>query len=249
MSVGCTWAPSAHLPLAPIAAVPSMFGVVIETTGTALVSAYGDNVVAQSEIWVCVIEIVDWYGSVVVAETTPAAADSKPVKPVGSVTVPVKVGDAAVANVDCAIVAPLPSTRFVPDNAETTPVVLISVPVVNPERVRAGVVTVPVNVGLAISAYVDVATREPLPMTKKLAVDAVEETTPAAEFSSTPAVVSELNVGALENVCTPVKVCAASVLASVADVVGNVIVVPSVPVTLMLLLIVSFLPEATESAM
>src|ERR1035437_9816620 len=65
---------------------------------------------------------------------------------------------AAVWNVDCAIVVPFPRTKFVPDNALTTPEVFINVPVVNPLSVSAGVGTVPVNVGDAIGAYVDAAT-------------------------------------------------------------------------------------------
>ena len=46
-------------------------------------------------------------------------------------------------------------------------------------------------------------------------------------------------------VCTPVKVLAASVLAKVALVVGNVMVVPSVPASVRVLLTVKVLPPAT----
>jgi hypothetical protein len=71
------------------------------------------------------------------------------------VTFPVNViVGAVVKNVDCGIVVPFPRTRLVPDSADTTPEVLINVPVVNPDKVKAGVVTVPVNVGDAITAYV-----------------------------------------------------------------------------------------------
>ena len=48
-------------------------------------------------------------------------------------------------------------------------------------------------------------------------------------------------------VCTPVKVFAASVLANVAEVVGNVIVVASVPANVNELLNVSVLPAAPVS--
>lgn len=57
-----------------------------------------------------------------------------------------------------------------------------------------------------------------------------------------------LNTGADESVCTPVKVCAASVQAIVADVVGNVIVVASVPARVRVFDTDNFLPEATTSA-
>lgn len=51
--------------------------------------------------------------------------------------------------------------------------------------------------------------------------------------------------GAEVNVCTPVKVCAASVRAIVAEVVGKVCVVPSVPATVKEFDTVSVLPAAT----
>jgi hypothetical protein len=69
----------------------------------------------------------------------------------GVVTVPVNVGEATVANVACVIVEPLARTKLVPDKVLTTPEVFINVPVVNPLSVSAGVVTVPVNVGEAVS--------------------------------------------------------------------------------------------------
>jgi hypothetical protein len=50
-------------------------------------------------------------------------------------------------------------------------------------------------------------------------------------------------------VCSPVNVCTASVLAIVADVVGNVIVVESVPVKVKDLLTVNVLPSATANVL
>ena len=152
---------------------------------------------------------------------------------------------AAVWNVLCAIVEPFPRTRLVPESAETTPDVLISVPVVKPLNVSAGVVTVPVNVGLAIVAYRECAVVEPSALMKLVAEPADEEITPEPELRRTPAVVSELNGGAELNVCVPVNVCAESVRAIVALVPGRVIVTPSVPVNVMELLTTNFLPEAT----
>jgi hypothetical protein len=73
-------------------------------------------------------------------------------------------------------------------------------------------------------------------------VEAVDEITPEPEFFNTPAVVNELNVGADENVWTPVNVCKASVSAIEADVDGNVIVVESVPVRVSELFILSNFP-------
>ena len=91
--------------------------------------------------------------------------------------------------------------------------------------------------------YVDVATTEPSPITKNDEVVAVDETTPDPLFSNTPAVVKEDRVGTDENVCVPVNVCAASVLASVALVVGNVIWVLFVPVNDRMLNNVRRVPE------
>jgi hypothetical protein len=138
------------------------------------------------------------------------------------------------------MVAPLPRTRFVPDNAETTPAVAINVP-----AKPVGSVTVPVNVGEATVAYVACVVVEPSAFRKLVAKPALEEITPDPLFNSTPAVVNEDSVGTEENVCVPVNVCAASVLAIVALEPGNVIVVPSVPVNVTELLAVRLFPEAT----
>lgn len=59
-----------------------------------------------------------------------------------------------------------------------------------------------------------------------------------------PVLVIVAITGAELNVWTPVNVCAASVLAIVAVVVGNVITVASVPATVMLLLAVKVFPVA-----
>ena len=62
------------------------------------------------------------------------------------------------------------------------------------------------------------------------------------------AVIALLVVKTCENVCVPVKVCAASILATVAVVEGNVIVVLSVPAKVMPLFTTTVLPLAIVSA-
>jgi hypothetical protein len=82
---------------------------------------------------------------------------------------------------------------------------------------------------------------------KFAAEPALEDTTPDELLRRTPAVVRVLKVGTEENVCVPVNVCPASVLATVADVVGNVIVVPSVPASVRALLIATDFPLGTNT--
>ena len=59
------------------------------------------------DVTVPVAVMVDWYGSVVTEETTPDAADKSPVKPVGKVTVPVKLGE-AIVGLDVSTTLPVP---------------------------------------------------------------------------------------------------------------------------------------------
>jgi hypothetical protein len=69
-----------------------------------------------------------------------------------------------------------------------------------------------------------------------------DASTPDELLVTMPAVDIAEKVGLLEKVCVPVKVWAASVLAIVADVLGNVIVVESVPANVMELLNDTVLP-------
>jgi hypothetical protein len=99
----------------------------------------------------------------------------------------------------------MPST--VPLHANEPPVdrappepVNTSCPADKLDTVTFGTVNTPVNVGEAIVAYSECEVVEPSAFKKFVAEPADDEITPEAELRSTPAVVSELSVGADENV-------------------------------------------------
>ena len=108
-----------------------------------------------------------------------------------------------------------------------------------------GAVGVPVNVGLVKLLLVKVSV--PVNVAKvPVAPGKVIVVVPAVAGATTVAV-PELDPGKAipkaSNVCVPVNVCAASVRAIVASVVGKVIVLPSVPASVKLLFAVNVLPS------
>ena len=122
---------------------------------------------------------------------------------------------------------------------------------------------VPLTAVPAIAAMVVVIAVVPLPVTSpdKVIVWLVYSTVPPVPklMVPLPVMVMPLTVVAVsvpteavvavrvENACVPVNVCPASVRATVALVDGNVMVVPSVPVSVIVLLTVSVLAEAIVS--
>jgi len=148
------------------------------------------------------------------------------------------------------IVLPVLSTPvppFAPGNVPVTPV-LNGNPVafVNTPDVgvpNAGVV----NVGLVKLLLVKVSIPSKVAKVPVTPGKVIVVPVPAAAGATTVAV-PELDPGrsipAEANVCFPVNVCAASVRAIVASVVGKVIVLPSVPASVKLLFAVNVLPSA-----
>ena len=109
-----------------------------------------------------------------------------------------------------------------------------------------GAVGIPVNVALVNVLLVKVSLPKSVAKVP-VALGNVIVVVPAIAGATTVAV-PEVDPGksipAEANVCLPVNVCSASVRAIVASVVGNVIVLPSVPASVKLLLAAKVLPSA-----
>ena len=110
-----------------------------------------------------------------------------------------------------------------------------------------GAVGVPVKSGLVKLLLVKVSVPPSVAKVPVALGNVIVVPVPAAAGATTvavPDVDPGKSIPSEANVCLPVNVCAASVRAIVASVAGNVIVLPSVPTSVKLLLAVNVLPSA-----